>query len=63
MTIKDKLDMGFDALCLKKGGMLYVGEFGRLILESRSEADLPFEPGPPLTPHSNVRRWRLPMII
>lgn len=53
-TLKDKLDQGYDALCLKKGGMLLVGELGLKVLESRTEADLPFETGS--APDPAVRR-------
>lgn len=52
--LKDKLDQNYDALCLKKGGMLLVGESGLKVLVPRTEADLPFETGS--APAPAVRR-------
>lgn len=45
MTIKDKFNQGYDALFLMKQGLLLVGEFGKKVMEARTEEELPFSTG------------------
>lgn len=46
MTIKDKLQDGYDAIPLVKGGLALVGEIGSQVLAARTLQELPFDTQP-----------------
>lgn len=45
MTIKDKLQEGYDAIPLMKGGVTLVGDFGKEFLKARTVEEVPELPG------------------